>query len=215
LGLDILVLSAHIDDAECGCGGTIVKHVEQGDKVSWHTIIGNGYKVPDGWRPYALKEEFQEAMLVLGVDDYTLYDFHVDDTEEHIQKIRDQIYRIWKKCNPHVAYVPWSGSRHQDHAVVGRCAEQVGWQSRAEVLQYVVPNDYLGFVPDTYEVVSEAHFKRKLEAVQCFASQFWLRPWFTSALLMNHARAFAVFADGSPNDYVEPFLQTRRIKRGG
>jgi LmbE family N-acetylglucosaminyl deacetylase len=212
VGLDILVLSAHIDDAECGCGGTIVRHIEQEDNVSWHTLIGEGYRVPDGWRPYVLKEEFQEAMLVLGIDDYNLHDFHVDVTE-NIQEIRDKIYSIWKQTDPDIAYVPWSGSRHQDHAVVGKCAEQVGWQSGAEILQYVVPNDYLGFVPNTYSMLKDEHFKRKMEAIQCYASQFKLRPWFSSALLLNHAKAFSVFAKGNSGEYVEPFLQTRRIQR--
>jgi LmbE family N-acetylglucosaminyl deacetylase len=31
--LDILVLAAHPDDAELGCGGTIAKHTSQGYKV--------------------------------------------------------------------------------------------------------------------------------------------------------------------------------------
>ncbi|MFN8890074.1 MAG: PIG-L family deacetylase, partial [Cyclobacteriaceae bacterium] len=31
--LDILVLAAHPDDAELGCGGTIAKHVKMGHKV--------------------------------------------------------------------------------------------------------------------------------------------------------------------------------------
>jgi len=31
--LDILVLAAHPDDAELGCGGTIIKHVAAGRKV--------------------------------------------------------------------------------------------------------------------------------------------------------------------------------------
>ena len=31
--LDILVLAAHPDDAELGCGGTIVKHIAAGRKV--------------------------------------------------------------------------------------------------------------------------------------------------------------------------------------
>ncbi|MFM8743392.1 MAG: PIG-L family deacetylase, partial [Cytophagales bacterium] len=31
--LDILVLAAHPDDAELGCGGTIAKHVALGYKV--------------------------------------------------------------------------------------------------------------------------------------------------------------------------------------
>ena len=31
--LDILILAAHPDDAELGCGGTIVKHIKSGHKV--------------------------------------------------------------------------------------------------------------------------------------------------------------------------------------
>jgi LmbE family N-acetylglucosaminyl deacetylase len=33
LKLDILVLSVHPDDAELGCGGTILKHIALGKKV--------------------------------------------------------------------------------------------------------------------------------------------------------------------------------------
>ena len=32
-GLDILVIAVHPDDAELGCGGTIVKHVRLGKRV--------------------------------------------------------------------------------------------------------------------------------------------------------------------------------------
>jgi LmbE family N-acetylglucosaminyl deacetylase len=31
--LDILVFAAHPDDAELGCGGAIIKHVQEGKKV--------------------------------------------------------------------------------------------------------------------------------------------------------------------------------------
>jgi|TARA_B100001964_G_C14006821_1_gene497506 LmbE family N-acetylglucosaminyl deacetylase len=45
--VNIIVISPHPDDETLGCGGTILKHKENGDNVHWlimtNTLIEEGY----------------------------------------------------------------------------------------------------------------------------------------------------------------------------
>ena len=129
MGLKILVLEAHVDDADCGCGSTIYKHLRNGDEIQWHTFITKGYTVPKGWSPDVLIKEAQYARSILGIKDYTFYDFKVD-TLDRATELRDLIYKIWKDFDPDVAYVPLRQSRHQDHRAIGDFAYQVSCRSR-------------------------------------------------------------------------------------
>ena len=205
----VLCLSPHIDDAECGAGGTIARHVERGDEIQWHTLIRRGYRLPEGWPDDALEREFEFAMAELGIQDYHLHDFKVD-TLDAITGIRDKLYNIWHDFNPDVAYIPWSGSRHQDHRAVGEACLQVSWRTTADVFMYVVVNDYLGFVPNTYSILADRFYRKKLLVLQCYRSQVHMRPWFTDTLIESHARAFAIFSKGE-NSHIEPFIQAKRV----
>ncbi len=46
--MNILGIGAHFDDLELGCGGTLIKHVEQGDNVTMLVITDSSYKDPSG-----------------------------------------------------------------------------------------------------------------------------------------------------------------------
>jgi len=210
LGLRVLVLSAHIDDAECGAGGTVARHIERGDNIQWHTLVRRGYQLPENWPLDTLELEFQFAMAELGIEDYHLHDFKVDTLDAAITAIRDKLYKLWHDFDPDMAYIPWNGSRHQDHKAVGEAALQVSWRTTADVFMYVVVNDYLGFVPNTYSILADRYYRKKLLVLQCYRSQLHMRPWFTETLVESHARAFAIFAEGE-NSHIEPFIQAKRV----
>ena len=204
----VLVIDAHVDDAVCGCAGTVLKHLECGDTVEWHTFIGKGYRVPKTWPEYSLVLEHRSAMKVLGVETYYCYPYRVDMADV-ITQVRSHLFRIWHDFKPDVAYVPWAGSRHQDHRAIGDFARQVSWRSDADVFAYPVTNDFSGFAPTVFSVISEDRCLLKLQAVEQFASQFVLRPWFTLDLIESFMRTYAQFA-GDGVRFVEPFEQVRR-----
>lgn len=209
MGLKVLVISAHVDDAECGCGGTVARHIARGDTIEWHTLIGQGYRVPDGWDDDVLRDEFRQAMFELGVEDHYLYDYPVDVIDRE-SGVRDHLYKIWHSYKPDIAYVPWSASRHQDHRTVGQYAYEVSWGSLTDIRVYVVPNDYLGFVPTVSSLISDEYYDTKLRALSCYKSQYELRHWYNDELLDNFSKAFAVFASGT-DEHVEPFQQLKRV----
>lgn len=204
----VLVLEAHVDDAFCGCGGTIRKHLERGDTVQWHTFIGNGYSVPENWAPNSLGAEHKKAMDVLGVTDYYLYDYNLGILDM-TSGLRNLIFKIWHDFDPDIAYVPWRKSRHQDHRTVGDFACQVSWRTSADVLAYTVLNDFSGFNPTVFSSIDENTWSIKLKALEQFKSQFILRSWFTSDLTKTFMQDYAVFINN--NAYVEPFEQIKRV----
>jgi len=175
----------------------------------WHTLIKRGYQVPNGWPDDTLEQEYNNAMKTIGVEHSYLYDFDVR-TLDAMTEVRDLLYHVWHNFGPDVAYVPWNMSRHQDHRNVGQCSYEVSWRTTADLFMYVVPNDYLGFVPNVYSILENKHYQKKLETLGCYRSQIWVRPWFTNNLIDSHARAFAVFAKGE-DCHVEPFMQVKRI----
>lgn len=211
MGLKVLVLEAHVDDADTGCGSTIYKHIKNGDKVQWHTFITKGYTVPNGWTPEVLIHEAQHARLVLGIKDYTFYDYKVD-TLDRATELRDLIFHIWHDFEPDIAYIPLRRSRHQDHRAVGDYTWQVSWRSHADIFAYPVLNDFDDFAPNVFSLIDSDALEAKIQAVNCFRSQFKLRPWFTLEVVRNFMQHYAVFVDGD-HSYVEPFEQVKRVLR--
>lgn len=208
MGLKVLVLEAHVDDATCGCGATILKHLKRGDKVQWHTFVGKGYRVPEGWAKDSLAIEYENAMGVLGVGDHFLYNYKVD-TADKTTELRNLIHMIWHNFKPDIAYVPWAKSRHQDHRAIGDFAHQVSWRSNADVLAYPVVNDIEGFSPTVFAPIDNKTMDIKLKALEQFESQFVLRPWFRLDLIESFMHTYAQFVD-TLLQYAEPFEQVRR-----
>ena len=180
----VLVISPHIDDAECGACGTIYRHILAKDSIYWHTIVSGGYSVPEEWSTYTLQKEFEEAMATLGLKKYKLHDFNVD-TLDRITSLRDTIFRLWHDIEPDVAYVPWRFSRHQDHRSVGDCAYQVSWGSKTDIRAYTVPNDFDGFRPSVFSELTQQEFVKKMDVIHCYKSQFASRKWFTDNALLS------------------------------
>ena len=210
MGLRVMVIEAHVDDACCGCAGTIYKHIKRGDQVQWHTMIGKGYRVPEQWAPQSLRIEYKNAMQQLGVKDSRLYGFSVD-TADMMPEIRDLMYKRWHTFDPDIAYVPWKGSRHQDHRAVGDFASQISWRTNADVFAFPVVNDIAGFTPNVFSPIDDDAFIVKMDTLAEFKSQFVLRPWFSLDLVASYMASYAPFVIGSEEDYVEPFEQVKRV----
>ena len=209
MGLKVLVLEAHMDDADCGCGATVYNHIKNGDDVRWHTFITKGYRVPKGWAPDVLTKEAQVARSLLGVKDYTFYDFSVDTLDHKSTELRDLIFHIWHDFDPDIAYIPLRTSRHQDHRAVGDFAFQVSWRSHADILAYPVVNDFEGFRPNVFSLIGPEALGAKILALEVYQSQFKLRSWFTIDLVRAFMQKYAVFTN--TNAYVEPFEQVKRV----
>lgn len=182
--LDILVLAAHPDDAELGCGGTIVKYVAEGKKVG----IIDFTRGELGTRGTAdtRKAEAEASASILGLsvrDNLGFRDGFFTNDEAHQKQVIQQI----RKYQPEIVLANAVTDRHPDHGKAASLAfdscfysgltkvetaldgkPQSAWRPKA--LYHYIQSQYI--VPDVVLDVS-AHWDRKMEAVKAFKSQFY------------------------------------------
>jgi LmbE family N-acetylglucosaminyl deacetylase len=112
--MNILVVTAHHDDLELGCGGTVAKMIDSGHRVVSLVMTHSGYKGADGTvvrdRETA-RTEAEQASQILGYKlichDEDTFDIPVNDS--NICKILDTISE--NKIN--TVFTHWHGDTHR------------------------------------------------------------------------------------------------------
>jgi LmbE family N-acetylglucosaminyl deacetylase len=189
VGAKGLVIFAHPDDAEGGCGGTTAQWTKEG-KVIHYLALTNGDKGTDdpsmtSDKLAGIREKEQEAAAkVLGVSGVTF--LRVPDGElEATPSLRKEITRLIRQNQPHFLFThdPWRLYQlHPDHRATGFLALDAMMAARDRLFY----PDHLsqGLEPcrvreiflfgtenaDFWVDISES-IERKLEAVRCHKSQ--------------------------------------------
>jgi LmbE family N-acetylglucosaminyl deacetylase len=125
--MNVLGVGAHLDDLELGCSGTLIKHVQNGDKVTLLVITDSAYKNPDGVviRPadVALREGRAAAELI-GAEliclNYETFTVPFDDVLGKV--ILDYI----EKFEIDIIYSHWVNDLHRDHQYTGKSTLMAG-----------------------------------------------------------------------------------------
>jgi LmbE family N-acetylglucosaminyl deacetylase len=226
-----LVLFAHPDDAEFGCGGTVAKWAAEGCEVHYVVLTDGsaGDNAPGAERSKVAvvrEAEQRAAAAVLGVSTVTFLgepDGHLQVTDDTRRMVCRQVRRL----RPEVLVAPdpsrlWSGEgyvNHWDHKQAGLLAltaimpDAPSRPMFPDLLDqgyepFEVPNLYLMApdAPDTYVDITET-FETKLAALAAHASQGTDRavPWMT-----ERAEAVAE-ASGTGARYAEAFKAFRFV----
>lgn len=190
----ILVIAAHPDDEVLGCGGTIARHVQQGDEV--HVLIlAEGLTSRDGQRNREkfegelslLAQSAQEANRLLGVHSLALHDFP-DNRMDSIDLL-DVIKVIEKHLaiyTPDAVYTHHAGDVNVDHRVVhqavvtacrpfpGQSIKRLLFFEISSSTEWQVPASAPAFLPNYYVDVSQT-LSLKMHALEAYESE--MRPW--------------------------------------
>ncbi len=179
--LDVLAVTAHPDDAELICGGTLIRCVDDGYRVGALELTGGeGGSRGDAGRRAKEAEAAAEVMGLAVRESLGLPDAHLVDSIENRVKLAQAIRRL----GPRVLILHNNQSwRHPDHGVavaLGRAAAFLaglkmipgeGYLERPEKIlycqAYVEHPEKPSFVVDI-----TGQFERKLKAVMCYSSQF-------------------------------------------
>ncbi|KPA17774.1 N-acetylglucosaminyl phosphatidylinositol deacetylase, partial [Candidatus Magnetomorum sp. HK-1] len=114
--MNILAVGAHFDDLELGCSGTLIKHVQKGDKVIMLIITDSSYQNPDGEvirkKDIALSEG-KKAAKIIGAEliclKYKTFMVPFDDI------LGKKILSYIEKLNINMIYSHWVNDIHRDH----------------------------------------------------------------------------------------------------
>jgi LmbE family N-acetylglucosaminyl deacetylase len=116
--MKILVISAHPDDETLGCGGTLLKHRDRGDRIFWLIVTSPG---EPHWTAETMARkagEIESVSRAYGMEEHTVLGFpaiHLETVArvELIERIRKEIERI----KPEIVYLVHAGDIHSDHYV--------------------------------------------------------------------------------------------------
>lgn len=177
--LDVLAFAAHRDDTEITCGGTLIKMADLGYKVG-AVDLTQGEK---GTRGSAKERaaESEAASKVMGLvhrENLNLPDAMVEVSYENKLKVADAIRRL----KPRVIIASYWEGRHPDHYNASRLATEASFLAGLKKLEiggephrpfkiiYTMP--FQGFNKPSFIVDITDQFKRKMEAIKCYKSQF-------------------------------------------
>ena len=154
----IMVIVAHPDDAELGCGGTIAKWVKEGNDVRYVVCTSGDKGTKDlGLSPHRLSETREQEQLraskVLGVKE-VIFLRHRDGELEVNLAFRNELALLIRQYKPHivVTHDPWRKYLlHPDHRAVGLATSDAVIASR----------DHL-FLPAQTAVGFDAHSPKEI-----------------------------------------------------
>lgn len=181
--LDILAIGVHPDDQELGCGGTLAKHAQMGQKVGILDLTKG--ELGTRGTPETRMKEANDAAKIMGVvvrENLGMSDGFFRNDKEHQLKLVEYI----RKYRPDVVIANALEDRHPDHGRAGRLiadacflaglrkvptshngAEQEAWRPK-RVYHFMqdrfLEPDFIVDISDTMDL--------KMEAVKAYKSQF-------------------------------------------
>ena len=197
-----MVIAPHPDDEVLGCGGTIARHVQQGDEVHI-VVVTRG--TPDLFPPERterVRREARQAHDVLAVTETHFLDLPaalLDTVPKYRQAT--EISSAIEKVPPEVLYLPHHGDLHPDHGAASLAAlvaarpspqcpvrKLLCYETLTET-EWAPPTADKVFCPNVF-INIESHLQKKLDAMSCYVSQLREPP---SSRSLKTIEALAVY----------------------
>jgi LmbE family N-acetylglucosaminyl deacetylase len=181
--LRVLVIAAHPDDEVIGAGGTIARHVAEGDTVFWCVVT-------QGCPPFRTDEQLSKArdqvravQKVLGIEDVFFCGFPtVQLNTIPYRKLSSALQAVVDEVQPSTVYTTPSSDLNLDHRLVHDCtlvaARPLPGCPVRRLLAYEIgltarfgqPSGSSLFVPNVFVDISD-YLDKKLEAMSCYETQ--------------------------------------------
>ncbi len=116
----ILILTPHADDETLGCGGMIVKSIQQGNDVKVLLLSDNSESIKHEDTGYIIQtrsHEFNNAMKKLGVVDFSELKLAPADFIKS-KFLINQLCGIIKDFNPDAILLPSPADNHEEHRIL-------------------------------------------------------------------------------------------------
>jgi LmbE family N-acetylglucosaminyl deacetylase len=144
LPVRILVVAPHPDDELLGCGGTLLKRVDDGNVVGW--VLMTSIKAESGWNTERIEERNLEIQCVrqgLGISTDHFYNLGFPTSE--LDQISTNILvstlsSVFKDFGPEEVFLPHPGDIHSDHRITfeaaAACTKWFRYPSVKRILTY-------------------------------------------------------------------------------
>lgn len=147
-----IIIAPHPDDEILGCGGTILKRLEEGHEVAWCLITS--IKKEDGWNEdFVLRKnkEIEKVRIKLGIKSINFFrlDLKTSNLDQLSKKLFiEKISKVFKTFQPNEIFLPFPGDTHSDHRETFEASIACTKWFRYEFIERVL----------VYETLSETNF---------------------------------------------------------
>ena len=186
----ILVIAPHPDDETLGCGGTLLRHIDEGDLVYW--LIGTTIKEEQGFPSSRVKlrqKEIKKVSDEYGFASYKQLDFNTTELDQVPRNILvNEISEYVNEVKPHTIYLPYRNDVHSDHAQMFdasvACTKSFRYTFVRKVCvyetlsetEYGLRTDDSGFKPNLWVDISR-YLNKKIEIMKIFESEVGEHPF--------------------------------------
>jgi len=204
-GYRILCLGAHCDDIEIGCGGTLIRLMEDHpiDFVKWVVFASTETRKMEAITSanFFLEKAKEKEILVLDYRDAFLNFSGIE--------IKEKFESIKKEINPDLIFTHYRDDRHQDH----RLLSEFTWSTFRQhfILEYEIPkfDGDLG-IPNFFIQLNEEQVNKKIRVIlDSFKSQAE-KHWFDKETFQSLMRVRGM-ESASLTKYAEAFYARKVI----
>jgi LmbE family N-acetylglucosaminyl deacetylase/CheY-like chemotaxis protein len=199
----VLAVGAHPDDVEIGVGGILAAHRAAGDIVTILTLSHGG----KGGEPVDRQDESLASAELLGARLFLedLVDTEISNTGPTVAIIE----RVVREVSPTIVYTHSAHDNHQDHRAVHE-ATLVATRSVRMVACFQSPSSTVDFRPSKF-VSIDGFTDKKLELLECFASQAGIRSYLEPDFVLACARYWGRYGGGTSVEPLEIIRETAHV----
>jgi LmbE family N-acetylglucosaminyl deacetylase len=221
---NVIVISAHPDDETLGVGGTILKHIANGDNVYW-LIVTNVFE-NQGFskeRVESRQEEIREVEKLLGICKTFLLNYPTMTlSSSSLIKMVPEISTVFSEVQPEIIYTLNRSDAHSDHRVifdaVMACTKSFRYPFIKQILMYecISETEFApalaekAFLPNYFVDITHL-IDKKLDIMKIFESELGEHPFPRS---LDNIKALAHFRGASVGvKYAEAFQLLKYIDK--
>ncbi len=213
----VMAVAVHPDDETLGCGGTLLKHRQQGDDVHWliatEMNTGAGYneeqiaardaEIEQVAAAYQFSEVHRLGLPVAKVDTLPLAD------------VVGKLSALLARVKPDILYLPFKSDVHSDHRILFDCLYSCSKSFRVPFLKRVLMMETISetefappfaenaFMPNSFVDISD-HLEKKLNIFSLYKSEVGRHPFPRS---LENLRALALYRGAMAQcHYAESFV---------
>ncbi len=226
----VLIVAAHPDDEVLGVGGTVARHVAEGDEV-YALILGEGQTSRGRHREdidqkvvEALHKNTLDSAKAVGYQEVFFADFP-DNRFDHVDllDIVKVVEQMIGKLHPEIVYTHYSGDLNVDHQYTARAvltaSRPIGDYCVAEIYAFETLSssewnfDYSAqpaFCPNVFVDITDYYYKKE-QAMNCYVSELCDFPHPRSLVGMDSLSKTRGMTAGM--ERAEAFMLVRSVRR--
>ena len=218
----VIVIAAHPDDETLGVGGTILKHVANGDNVAW--LIITRLSEQKGFSLERIRERENEIRKVSELYGFSkVYQLDFDTTSlssSSLQNLIPKISNVFNEFKPEIIYTMNRSDIHSDHRIifdaVFACTKSFRYPFVKRVLMYecISETEFAPalnecvFVPNYFVDIS-SFLANKLEIMNVYDSELGIHPFPRS---LKNIEALSIYRGASVGvEHAEAFQLLKYI----